>query len=71
MASNREPIPDFVDDPVAYAEETGKMIKELNGYLFPPWRWPTWYRRRREIEERLRNLRVFEQSIEAPTSKDG
>jgi len=24
-----------------------------------------------EIEERLRNLRVFEQSIEAPTSKDG
>lgn len=64
MASSDERLPEFVEDPVSYAEETGRMIEELHDYVFPPWRWPSWYRRHRVIEERLRNLRVFRRMIE-------
>ena len=64
MASSEEELREFVKDPVAYAEETGRMAEELQDYIFPPWRWPGWYRRHRVIEERLKILRVFKPTIE-------
>lgn len=63
MASSNG-LPDFVDDPLAYAKETSRMAEELSDHVFPPWRWPGWYRRRRVIEERLRNLRALKRMIE-------
>ena len=65
MASSRDRLPEFVEDPQAYAEETARMAGELQAYIFPPWRWPGWYRRRRVIEERLRNLRALRQVEES------
>jgi len=47
------------------------MAEELQDYVFPPWRWPGWYRRRRVIEDRLRNLRVLEGMIEESKREDG
>jgi hypothetical protein len=70
MASRRERVPEFVEDPVAYAEETGRMIEELQEHVFPPWRWFGWYRRHRVIEDRLRNLRVFRRMIEHSKRND-
>lgn len=64
MESDEEWPPEFVKDPAAYAEETHRMAEELQEYIFPPWRWPGWYRRCRVIEERLRNLRILERMIE-------
>lgn len=71
MASNEDKLPDFVEDPLAYAEETGRMAEELQDYIFPPWRWPGWYRRRRVIEERLGHLRALEDAIEKSKREDG
>ena len=71
MASSDERLPEFVADPVAYEEETGRMIEGLRDHVFPPWRWPGWYRRHRVIEERLRNQRVFRGMIEESLREDG
>jgi hypothetical protein len=71
MASSQEQFPEFVEDPLAYAEETRRMAEELQHHIFPPWRWPGWYRRRRVIEERLRNLRVLRRMIEESQHEDG
>ena len=46
------------------------MIEELRRYLFPPWRWPAWYRQRRMIEERLTNLRVLKRMIDEGSQDD-
>jgi hypothetical protein len=62
--SGEEQVPEFVVEPLAYAEETRRLAEELDHYVFPPWRWPAWYRRRRVIEERLRNLRAFGHILE-------
>lgn len=64
MESGGEQVPEFVSDPLAYAEETRRLAEELNHHVFPPWRWPGWYRRRRVVEERLRNLRVLRRMID-------
>jgi hypothetical protein len=69
MESNDERVPDFVRDPLAYAEETHRLAQELNHHIFPPWRWPGFYRRRRVIEERLSNLRML-QRIEESLGED-
>jgi hypothetical protein len=71
MESSEEQVPDFVEDPLAYAEETLRLAEELDHHVFPPWRWPGWYRRRRVIEERLRNLRVLGRMIEESEGQDG
>jgi hypothetical protein len=71
MASSEERLPEFVEDPLAYAEETHRLAEELQHHIFPPWRWPGWYRRRRVIEERLRNLRALRRAIEASQREDG
>jgi hypothetical protein len=71
MASSQEQLPEFVEDPLAYAMETRRMAKELQHDIFPPWRWPGWYRRRRVIEERLRNLRVLRRMIDESQRADG
>jgi len=71
MASSEEQLPEWVEDPLAYAEETSRMAEELKHHIFPPWRWPGWYRRRRVIEERLRNLRVLRLMIEQSQREDG
>jgi hypothetical protein len=31
-------VPEFVKDPLAYAEETHRMAEELQHHIFPPWR---------------------------------
>ena len=64
MASSEEQAPDFVMDPLGYAEETLRMTEELQEHVFPPWRWPGWYKRRRVIEERLSNLRALRRMID-------
>jgi hypothetical protein len=56
MASSEERIPEFVADPLGYAEQTFRMAEALQNHVFPPWRWPGYYKRRRAIEERLGNL---------------
>jgi hypothetical protein len=71
MESSEEQVPEFVRDPLAYAEETRRLADELDHYAFPPWRWPGWYRRRRVIEERLRNLRVLRRMNEESRGEDG
>jgi hypothetical protein len=71
MESSEEQVPEFVGDPLAYAEETRRLAEELDHHVFPPWRWPGWYRRRRVIEERLRNLRVLRRMIEESQGEDG
>jgi hypothetical protein len=71
MESREEQVPEFVEDPLAYAEETRRLAEELDHHVFPPWRWPGWYRRRRVIEERLRNLRVLRRMIEESKGEDG
>ncbi len=71
MESSEEQVPEFVEDPLAYAEETRRLAAELDHHVFPPWRWPGWYRRRRVIEERLRNLRVLRRMIEESQGEDG
>jgi len=71
MEPSQEQVPEFVADPLAYAEETRRLAEELDHHVFPPWRWPGWYRRRRVIEERLRNLRVLRRMIEESQSEDG
>jgi hypothetical protein len=71
MESNDEPVPDFVRDPLAYAEETHRLAEELNHHIFPPWRWPGFYRRRRVIEERLHNLRMLQRAIEESQGEGG
>ena len=70
MAPSEGEIPDFVKDPLTYAEETHRMAEALQHHIFPPWRWPGWYRRRRVIEERLRNLRVLGRMIEESQRED-
>ena len=64
MAPSEDEIPEFAKDPLAYAEETHRMAEELQHHIFPPWRWPGWYRRRRVIEGRLHNLRMLERVIQ-------
>ena len=71
MALSEEQVPDFVKDPLAYAEETGRMAEELQHYIFPPWRWPGWYKRHRLIEERLWNLQMLKQALEEAERDDG
>jgi hypothetical protein len=71
MASGEEQIPEFVLDPVGYAEETRRMTEELHEHVFPPWRWPGWYKRHRLIEERLRNLRVLRRIMEESEREAG
>ena len=71
MASSEERLPDFVEDRLAYAEETRRMAEELQHHVFPPWRWRGWYRRRRVIEERLSNLRVLGRMIDESQREDG
>lgn len=71
MPPSGDELPEFVRDPVAYAEETRRMAEELQEHIFPPWRWPGWYRRRRVIEERLSNLRVLARMMEESESRDG
>jgi len=46
------------EDPLAYAEETRRLAAALPEYIFPPWRWPEWYRRRRIVQQRLAYLRA-------------
>ena len=70
MESSEDQVPEVVEDPVAYAEETHRLAGELDHHVFPPWRWPGWYRRRRVIEERLRNLRVLRRVIEESQGED-
>jgi hypothetical protein len=69
-SSEEQVLPEWVEDPLAYAEETHRLAAELDHHLFPPWRWPGWYRRRRVIEERLRNLRVLRRMIEESQGED-
>jgi hypothetical protein len=61
MAPRRRPVSN-IEDPLAYALETHRMARELRNYIFPPWRWPGWYRRRRVIEQRLTNLRAMQEA---------
>jgi hypothetical protein len=70
MESSEERVPEFIRDPLAYAEETHRLAEELEHQVFPPWRWPGWYRRRRVVEERLRNLRMLRR-IEESQGEDG
>ena len=69
MASNDEQIPEFVRDPHGYAEETNRLAEELQDYIFPPWRWPGFYKRRRVVEARLANLRALSEWIEESESE--
>lgn len=71
MASSEEWPPELVEDPLAYAEETHRLAEELQHHVFPPWRWPGFYRRRRVVEERLRNLRVLGRMIDESQREDG
>jgi hypothetical protein len=71
MASGEEELCEFAKDPVAYAEETGRLAEELQDYIFPPWRWPGWYRRRRVVEERLRILKAFAPTFEESEREGG
>jgi hypothetical protein len=71
MGSSEDQVPEFVRDPLAYAEETRRLAEELDRHVFPPWRWPGWYRRRRVIEERLRNLRMLRRMNEESRGVDG
>jgi hypothetical protein len=69
-SSGEDRAPEFVRDPLAYAQETHRLAEELDHYIFPPWRWRGWYRRRRVVEERLRNLQVL-QRFEESQAEDG
>jgi hypothetical protein len=69
--SSEGQVPEFVRDPLAYAEETRRLAEELEHHVFPPWRWAGWYRRRRVIEERLRNLHVLRRTTEESEGKEG
>ena len=40
-----------------YARETHRLALELWDYIFPPWRWPEWNRRAREVRRRSAALR--------------
>ena len=71
MESSEEQVREFVGDPLAYAEETRQLAAELDHHVFPPWRWPGWFRRRRVIEERLKNLQVLRRMIEESQGEDG
>lgn len=71
MARSEDQVSEFVKDPLAYAEETSRMAEELPDHIFPPWRWPGFYRRRRVIEERLHNLRMLERAMEESEREDG
>lgn len=70
MGWSENEVPEFVKDPFAYAEETQRLAEELQHHIFPPWRWPGWYRRRRVIEERLGNLRVLRRMMEESQRED-
>ena len=70
MASSEEPVPEWVKDPLAYAEETNRLAEELPHFIFPPWRWPGWYKRRRVIEERLWNLETLRRFMEEAERED-
>jgi hypothetical protein len=59
MEPSQERVPEVVRDPLANAEETRRLAEELDDHVFPPWRWRGWFRRRRVIEERLRNLQML------------
>lgn len=39
-----------------YALETHQLALELWDYIFPPWRWREWSRRRRVLHKRMRTL---------------
>jgi len=48
---------------VAYAQETHRLALaahekavELYDYVFPPWRWPRWFRQHREVQAMIRNV---------------
>lgn len=71
MGWSEDEVPEFVKDPLAYAEETHRMAEELQHHIFPPWRWPGWYRRRRVVEERLHNLRMLQRAIEESEHEGG
>lgn len=45
------------DARLAYAQETHRLALELWDYIFPPWRWPEWFRRRRVIRARIDEFR--------------
>ncbi len=42
---------------LAYSIETRRQALALYGLIFPPWRWPQWWRTRREVRERLETLK--------------
>lgn len=44
---------------VAYAIETHRLALELRSLVFPPWRWPRWFRLYREVQHRREVLRLF------------
>jgi hypothetical protein len=70
METNEERVSDFVRDPLAYAEETLRLAEELQGPRLPSVEVARLYKRRRVIEERLRNLRML-QRFEESQDEDG
>lgn len=44
------------DARLRYAERTREMAMEMFGMILP-WRWPAWFRRRREVRQRMAWLR--------------
>ena len=47
---------------ISYAEESHRMALAMWDLIFPPWRWPRWFRQYREVKRRLKQSREWREA---------